>query len=143
MKNILILILILLGNISFSQNSNYSSYQINNSISDPISVVSDIVFLNPSTGYVVAGYRQTGIPDICKLYKTTNYGQNWSKIYSINLSLGSGEISFSINGNVGYIMVQHEQTILYKTTDAGNSFFSPSQALLGKAMLISYNEVNL
>ncbi|MFZ4589971.1 MAG: T9SS type A sorting domain-containing protein [Ignavibacteria bacterium] len=122
MKNILILILILLGNISFSQNSNYSSYQINNSISDPISVVSDIVFLNPSTGYVVAGYRQTGIPDICKLYKTTNYGQNWSKIYSINLSLGSGEISFSINGNVGYIMVQHEQTILYKTTDAGNSF---------------------
>lgn len=119
---IIIIIIILLSNHSFSQISDYSTYQINDPSSDPITIVSDIVFLNPSTGYVIADYYQTGNPDICKLYKTTNYGQNWAKIYSMSLSSGSGKISFSIHDNVGYIMVQHDLTKIYKTTDGGNSF---------------------
>lgn len=80
------MILMLLSNYSFSQlNNYYNSYQINDPINDPISAVRDIVFQNPTIGYVIALYNQSNNTDVCKIFKTTNYGQNWFKICNFNL----------------------------------------------------------
>ncbi len=119
MKQLIIVILILTGKILFAQN-NYFINNINSS-SDIVVNTNDMSFINLNTGYISAMKHDNNNYNVFHyyLYKTTNGGINFSKIwakdYSDNKKLA---VSFS-NENTGYISKGSE---IYKTTNGGTNF---------------------
>lgn len=104
-----------------------SSYNINDAINDKITYVRDIEFVNIHTGFLVTiEYLYDGnnyIGDVLKIFKTTNSGINWNKIFSQNLSIVQNvsrvpSISFK-NENNGIVSCLN---LTIKTADAGSTW---------------------
>lgn len=70
-------------------------------------------FVNDSTGFISKPNQ--------KIYKTTNYGNNWANIYqdSTNKQISSSKF---INSNLGFLVKDYGST--YRTTDGGYSWDS-------------------
>ena len=54
------------------------------------------------------------------IYKTSDGGYNWVKVFSSKSKKFTGEIMSFINKNIGFSILGND---LYKTTDSGNSWF--------------------
>ncbi|MCX6164307.1 MAG: hypothetical protein NTU73_05510, partial [Ignavibacteriae bacterium] len=132
MKKIIFLTAIIISiiNIALAQNQ-YDITEINTS-ANPISYVLDISFVDYNTGYLTAEYyiysggNYTG--DKNYVFKTTNGGINWLKIWENTYGINSKNLSVSFaNATTGYIS---KQNALYKTTNGGTNFTSISNSLL-------------
>ncbi|HEY5125661.1 MAG TPA: T9SS type A sorting domain-containing protein [Ignavibacteria bacterium] len=74
LKYILFFIFTIFNFEIYSQN-NFQEYQINNIVTDPIDVISDMCFVNMNTGYITAVKFNSGTDGY--VFKTTNTGLNW------------------------------------------------------------------
>jgi len=74
----------------------------------------DIFFINPQTGWVIKG---NGV-----IFKTTNEGNNWIKLDSLQNVASLTGVGF-IDSNTGWITSTNFPRILYKTSNGGANWF--------------------
>jgi hypothetical protein len=93
---------------------------------------SDPVFIDGAIGYYAIPYVVSGTTNVIKLYKTSNFGINWSLISTIDNSfyIEKSPSIYFINELIGYCALLHKTYGNYaaikilKTTNGGNNWIS-------------------
>lgn len=84
-----------------------------------------IFFINTSTGYRCGGGV---LPNKALIYKTTNGGNTWTKVFEDTTLNGLASIQF-INDSVGYTV--GSKGMIFKTTDAGQNWVAMNNPYQG------------
>lgn len=120
-KSLIVVIMLILSSITFAQQK-YEIYPITTQY--PFSLVRDMSFVDLNNGYLAAvklvfnGGNYTG--DVNYVFKTTNSGSNWTKVWEYTYDVNSKKPTVSfINANTGYIS---KRTELKKTTNGGQNW---------------------
>ena len=113
--------MLILSNITFAQQK-YDVYPITTQYN--FSLVRDMSFVDLNNGYLAAvklvfnGGNYTG--DVNYVFKTTNSGTNWTKVWEYTYDVNSKKPTVSfINANTGYVS---KRTELKKTTNGGQNW---------------------
>ena len=121
-----LLIMLLIGNL-YAQTSTYNISNINNNTTDKFDLVTDMCFMNLNTGYVTATWYNN-VPNPAKyynfLYKTTNSGINWTKLWSYEFPpiSSTGKLAISMKNEIGYFIKQGSYKRVLRTSNGGVFF---------------------
>lgn len=106
----------------FAQTSQHNISNINNYPNDKITNITDLCFVDFNTGYITGYYDQDSQNLYGYLFKTTNSGINWVKLWKPWFQPYTNKFSVSFaNANTGYLMMRNLQDMYY-TTNGGASF---------------------
>jgi len=118
--------MLLIGNL-YAQTSTYNISNINNNTTDKFDNVSDMCFMNLNTGYVTASWYDN-VPNPAKvynyLYKTTNSGINWTKLWRYEFPQIShlGKFAISMKNEIGYFVKQGSFNRVLRTSNGGANY---------------------
>ena len=121
-----LLIMLLIGNL-YAQTSTYNISNINNNTTDKFDLVTDMCFMNLNTGYVTATWYNN-VPNPAKyynfLYKTTNSGINWTKLWSYEFPpiSSTGKLAISMKNEIGYFIKQGSYKRVLRTSNGGANY---------------------
>lgn len=106
----------------FAQTSQYNISNIHNFPSDSITRITDLCFVDVNTGYITGYYNPNSQNLYGYLFKTTNCGINWVKLWKpwFQENTKIFTVSFA-NANTGYLMMRNLKDMYY-TTNGGANF---------------------